>query len=134
MTKESNIFISHHIGKSDEIDDLNHVNNAVYVKWMDNVAYLHWQKLTENHPLPDYIWVVSRHEIDYKRQAVLGDEIEIKTWVGETSGIKSIRHIEFYKDQKLLVKSKTFWVLLNAKTYKPTRITENVLKVLEASK
>ncbi|MDG1528299.1 MAG: thioesterase family protein [Polaribacter sp.] len=134
MTKESNIFISHHIVKSDEIDDLNHVNNAVYVKWMDNVAYLHWQKLTENHPLPDYIWVVSRHEIDYKRQAVLGDEIEIKTWVGETSGIKSIRHIEFYKDQKLLVKSKTFWVLLNAKTYKPTRITENVLKVLEASK
>ncbi|MDG2074282.1 MAG: acyl-CoA thioesterase, partial [Polaribacter sp.] len=86
MTKESNIFISHHIVKSDEIDDLNHVNNAVYVKWMDNVAYLHWQKLTENHPLPDYIWVVSRHEIDYKRQAVLGDEIEIKTWVGETSG------------------------------------------------
>lgn len=134
MTKESNIFISHHIVKSDEIDDLNHVNNAVYVKWMDNVAYLHWQKLTENHPLPDYIWVVSRHEIDYKRQAVLGDEIEIKTWVGETSGIKSIRYIEFYKDQKLLVKSKTFWVLLNAKTYKPTRITENVLKVLEASK
>ena len=134
MTKESNIFISHHIVKSDEIDDLNHVNNAVYVKWMDNVAYLHWQKLTENHPLPDYIWVVSRHEIDYKRQAVLGDEIEIKTWVGETTGIKSIRHIEFYKDQKLLVKSKTFWVLLNAKTYKPTRITENVLKVLEASK
>ena len=134
MTKESNIFISHHIVKSDEIDDLNHVNNAVYVKWMDNVAYLHWQKLTENYPLPDYIWVVSRHEIDYKRQAILGDEIEIKTWVGETTGIKSIRHIEFYKDQKLLVKSKTFWVLLNAKTYKPTRITENVLKVLEASK
>ncbi|MDG2074638.1 MAG: thioesterase, partial [Polaribacter sp.] len=96
--------------------------------------YLHWQKLTENHPLPDYIWVVSRHEIDYKGQDFLGDEIEIKTWVGDTSGIKSIRHIEFYKDQKLLVKSKTFWVLLNAKTYKPTRITENVLKVLEASK
>ena len=117
-----------------DIDDLNHVNNAVYVKWMDDVAYLHWQKLTENYPLPDYIWVVSRHEIDYKRQAVLGDEITIKTWVGETSGVKSIRYIEFYKNDKLLVKSKTVWVLLNAETYKPTRITENVLKVLEASK
>ena len=120
--------------KSSDIDDLQHVNNAVYVKWMDDVAYLHWQKLTENYPLPDYIWVVSRHEIDYKRQAVLGDEITIKTWVGETSGVKSIRYIEFYKNDKLLVKSKTVWVLLNAETYKPTRITENVLKVLEASK
>ena len=117
-----------------DIDDLNHVNNAVYVKWMDDVAFLHWQKLTENYPLPDYIWVVSRHEVDYKGQAVLGDEITIKTWVGETSGVKSIRYIEFYKNDKLLVKSKTVWVLLNAETYKPTRITENVLKVLEASK
>ena len=117
-----------------DIDDLNHVNNAVYVKWMDDVAFLHWQELTENYPLPEYIWVVSRHEIDYKGQAILNDEITIKTWVGETSGVKSIRYIEFYKDQKLLVNSKTVWVLLNAKTYRPTRITENVLKVLEASK
>lgn len=127
-----NTFKTKRIVSSEDIDDLNHVNNAVYVKWMDDVAYLHWQKLTENYSLSEYIWVVSRHEIDYKGQAVLNDEITIKTWVGETSGIKSIRHIEFYKEDKLLVKSKTIWVLLNAKTYKPTRITESVLKVLEA--
>lgn len=127
-----NVFKTKRIVSSEEIDDLNHVNNVVYVKWMDDVAFAHWQKLTENHPLPDYIWVVVRHEIDYKSQAVLNDEITIKTWVGETSGIKSIRYIEFYKEDKLLVKSKTIWVLLNAKNYKPTRITESVLKVLEA--
>ncbi len=118
----------------DDIDSLNHVNNAVYVKWMDEVAQSHWAILSKNHDLENYIWVVSRHEIDYKSEAFLGDEITAKTWVGDTKGISSERFIEFYKENKLLAKSKTIWVLLDAKTFKPTRIRENVLKVLEPIK
>lgn len=119
---------------SKDIDDLNHVNNVVYVNWMDKVAFEHWSFLTKDYPLPQYIWVVVKHEIDYLKQAVLGDEIIVKTWVGETKGFKSERHMEFYKDTNLLVKAKTIWGMLDAKTYKPTRIRENVLKVLEQSK
>ena len=117
-----------------DIDDLNHVNNAVYVKWMDEVAKKHWSLLSEGHHLEDYIWVVSRHEIDYKNQALLGDEITAKTWVGETRGVTSERFIEFYKGDVLLAKSKTIWVLLDAKSFKPTRIRENILKVLQPHK
>ena len=82
---------------SADIDDLNHVNNVVYVKWMDEVAFKHWAFLTTDFPLPAYIWVVVRHEIDYKGQALLGDEIIAKTWVGETKGFTSERLIAFYK-------------------------------------
>lgn len=117
-----------------DIDDLNHVNNAVYVKWMDEVAKKHWSLLSEGHHLEEYIWVVSRHEIDYKNQALLGDEITAKTWVGETRGVTSERFIEFYKGDVLLAKSKTTWVLLDAKSFKPTRIRENILKVLQPHK
>lgn len=117
-----------------DIDDLNHVNNAVYVKWMDEVAKKHWSLLSEGHHLEEYIWVVSRHEIDYKNQALLGDEITAKTWVGETRGVTSERFIEFYKGDVLLAKSKTIWVLLDAKSFKPTRIRENILKVLQPHK
>lgn len=118
----------------DEIDDLNHVNNSVYVKWMDKVAKTHWTELSKNHHLDDYIWVVSRHEIDYKNQALLGDNITAITWVGKTGGVTSERFIEFYKANLLLAKSKTTWVLLDSKTFKPTRIRENILKVLTPSK
>ncbi|MDP4703421.1 MAG: acyl-CoA thioesterase, partial [Polaribacter sp.] len=69
-------------------------------------------------------------EIDYKNQAFLGDEIIAKTWVGETKGVTSIRHIEFYKDETLLVAAKTIWAMLDAKTQKPVRLREKVLKVL----
>lgn len=112
------------------IDTLHHVNNAVYVQWMEVVASKHWQFLTEQNSFSEYIWVVMKHEIDYKNQAFLGDEIIAKTWVGETKGVTSIRHIEFYKDETLLVAAKTIWAMLDAKTQKPVRIREKVLKVL----
>lgn len=119
---------------SEDIDVLNHVNNAVYVKWMDKVAFEHWAYLTRNNPLPQFIWVVLRHEIDYAKQAVLGDKITVKTWVGETRGFKSERYMEFYKNNDLLVKAKTVWGMLDAETYKPSRIRENVLNVLQPPK
>jgi len=115
---------------SEDIDTLHHVNNLVYVKWMDKIATTHWDFLTKENPLPQYIWVVMRHEIDYLKQATLGDEIVVKTWVGETKGITSVRFMEFYKKDVLLVKAKTVWAMLHAETFKPTRIREDVLKVL----
>ena len=119
---------------SKDIDNLQHVNNLVYVKWMDRIATKHWNFLTKDCPLPQYVWVVIRHEIDYLKQAGLGDEITVKTWVGETRGITSVRFMEFYKGDILLVKAKTAWAMLDAKTYKPVRIRENVLKVLQPPK
>jgi acyl-CoA thioester hydrolase len=118
----------------DDIDNLQHVNNLVYVKWMDKIATKHWSFLTKENPLPQYVWVVMRHEIDYLKQAGLGDEITVKTWVGETKGITSVRLMEFYKDEILLVKAKTTWVMLDSKSFKPVRIRENVLKVLQPTK
>lgn len=115
---------------SEDIDDLQHVNNAVYVKWMDEVASSHWKFLTKDYPLSEYIWVVNKHEIEYKKEAVFGDKIIAKTWVGNTRGVSSERFIEFYKGDNLLVKAKTTWIMLDAKTFKPTRIREDVLSVL----
>ncbi|WP_397446754.1 acyl-CoA thioesterase [Polaribacter sp. R77954] len=119
---------------SEDIDNLLHVNNLVYVKWMDKIATKHWAFLTKNYPLPQYVWVVMRHEIDYLKQAGLGDEITVKTWVGETKGITSVRFMEFYKSDVLLVKAKTTWAMLNAETYKPVRIREDVLRILSPEK
>ena len=126
------VFLLNHVVETSEIDTLNHVNNVVYVQWMEKVAMAHWSFLTKENPMDDFVWVVMKHEIDYLKQAVLGDEITIKTWVGETKGFKSERHIAFYKNEDLLVKAVTVWGMLDAKTFKHTRITEKMLKVLQA--
>ena len=120
--------------KSSDIDDLNHVNNVSYVQWMDTVAFEHLAYLTKDNPLPEYVWVVMRHEIDYIKQAVLGDEVIAKTWVGKTRGFTSERLMEFYKDDVLILKAKTIWAMLDSKTYKPARIREKVLNILQPIK
>ena len=126
-------YLLKHTVTKDEIDHLNHVNNVVYVQWIQDVAGKHWQELIKNQLKQHYIWVVIRHEIDYLKSAMLGDEIIIKTWVGESSGLKSIRHVEISRNNVLLAKAQTTWCMLDAKTHRPLRITEDVLKILNPS-
>ena len=125
-----NLYEKKLIVTSKDIDEYNHVNNVVYVQWMQDASNAHWNQLIKNVPKPDYVWFVIRHEVDYKNQAVLGDEITVKTWVGKTEGIKSVRHFEIYKEELLLVKSKTTFCLLDAETKRPRRITKEVTNLL----
>ena len=61
------------IAPPDAIDELGHVNNAVWVQWIQEVALAHWYSLADPGHQEDYIWVVVRHEIDYLRPAFEGD-------------------------------------------------------------
>ena len=114
----------------EHIDALNHVNNVVYVQWVNDIAEKHWSILTNEAINKKYFWVLLKHEIDYLGQAVLGDELTIKTQVGKTSGVKSIRYVEIYKKDKLIIKSQTTWCLIDASTLKPSRIQKDILNTL----
>jgi len=124
------VFQTNYSVETSHIDELNHVNNVVYLQWIQDIANLHWTQLKEGVDTAAYAWVVIRHEIDYAGQALLGDAIVAKTWVGKTGGIRSIRHVEFYKENKLIVKAQTTFCLVNSKNFKPTRITDQLLMML----
>src|SRR5204862_1397657 len=70
-------------------------------------------------------WVVLRHEIDYKIPACLGDEIILRTWVGEASRLKFERFTEVRRkiDNQLLAQARTLWVPIDVRTGKPTRVS-----------
>lgn len=124
------VFETNYTVVTSNIDELNHVNNVVYLQWIQEIANLHWNELKEGVDTAAYVWVVIRHEIDYLNQALLGDTLLAKTWVGKTAGLKSIRHVEFYRNNKLLVKAQTTFCLLHAKSFKPMRITDEILAML----
>lgn len=115
----------------EDIDELNHVNNVVYLKWINLAATKHWMQLTDNQFKEQYCWVALRHEIDYLKPAFLDDLITISTWIGATQGVKSIRHVEIFANNQLLTRAKTIWVLLDAKTMRPRRIQDDILKILK---
>ena len=124
------VFEYHYKVQPEDIDVLNHVNNVVYLQWVQEASMKHWTELTKNQKFDDYVWVVVRHEIDYIRQALLGDDLLIKTWVGKTENSFSIRHVEVYREQKIITRAATTWRLLDVKTFKPTNIPAQMLEVL----
>jgi acyl-CoA thioester hydrolase len=77
-----------------DIDEQNHVNNTIYLRWVQDVAIAHWKSLAGAEARAAIGWVVLRHEIDYKLPANLGDEILLRTWVGKASRLTFERFTE----------------------------------------
>jgi len=113
----------------EHIDELGHVNNAVWVKWMEQVATTHWRSVADPGHQDDYVWVVVRHEIDYLRAVLEGEQITARTWAGENlKGAKFDRHIEFIgKDGKARVRSRTDWAIIDKASGRPIRVPAEVI-------
>jgi acyl-CoA thioester hydrolase len=117
--------------KPDDLDELNHVNNIRYIQWVNDIAKAHWTKLATQDMLQNYFWVLINHHITYKSQAVLNDNILLKTFVKSSEGVTSTRIVEIYNNdtQKLLATSETKWCFMDAKTKKPARITSEIINL-----
>lgn len=113
----------------EHLDTLNHVNNIVYLKWVQDASERHWNRLVDEKVRAVNVWVALRHEIDYLNQAFLNDTITVYTWIEDTVGVKSIRKVHIYKEDTLLSKCKSTWLLLDAKTLKPKRIGKELLEL-----
>jgi len=115
----------------EDIDTLQHVNNVVYLRYVQDVAQTHWDTIASADMKKKYSWVVLRHEIDYKNPAFLGDELVARTWVSSCEGVRSVRNVKLYhKDSgKLVVETKTIWCLLDAQTMRPRRIEEDIISI-----
>ena len=112
-----------------DIDELGHVNNAVWVQWIQDVAVAHWKKAADPAHDERYFWVVVRHEIDYLRPAFPGDHITARTWIDpKVSGAKSTRNMEFTDEGgKLLVRARTQWAIIDKAAGRPIRVPPEVV-------
>lgn len=108
------------------LDEQNHVNNIVYVQWIQDVAVSHWLNIVSKEVQDKFTWFLLRHEIDYKQQAFEDEEIMLTTWVGEATKITCYRYTEITKGETLLVKAKSNWCMIDTETKKPARITDEI--------
>ncbi len=133
-----------------DIDEQNHVNNTVYLRWIQDVATAHWKTLASAESQAAIGWIVLRHEIDYKMPASLGDEILLRTWVGKASRLKFERFTEIRRksgrsnaepssgeidppqdgfavaNNQVLAQARTVWVPIDVRTGKPARVSADV--------
>jgi acyl-CoA thioester hydrolase len=113
----------------EHIDELGHVNNAVWVQWVQQVAIAHWGALADPGHKDAYYWVVVRHEIDYLRPAHQGEQVTARTWVGDApQGARFDRFVEFTgPDGKLCVRATTQWAIIDKAAGRPIRVPAEVV-------
>ena len=124
MTPFTRIFTA----QPDDIDELGHVNNAVWVRWIQDIATSHWQAVAAPEHIAAYIWVVTRHEIDYRGNVGLGDVVTALTEIREgPSGARFDRRVDFRDSAgKVIVSANTTWAMIDRASGRLARVREDV--------
>ena len=119
--------------QSEDLDELNHVNNIRYIDWVQQISKEHWEKVTSSELRSTLIWVVRKHEVNYFKSAVLDDELTLKTHIAQNKGPISTRIVEVWnnKTHTLLVKASTDWCLLDASSFRPKRVPEQIASLFQ---
>jgi acyl-CoA thioester hydrolase len=115
--------------RPEDIDANGHVNNVVYVRWLQDAGTAHWMARASAADLSRWSWVALRHEIDYRHPMLLGDAARARTWVGTPRGPRFDRFVLIERgDGTICAEGRTEWALVDAKTMRPARIGPDMVK------
>ena len=111
-----------------DIDELGHVNNTVWIRWVQEIATAHWRSLAEPAHIEAFVWVVTRHEIDYRGNVGEGAVVRGETWIpGAPQGARFDRRVDFYDEGgRLLVAVRSTWAMLDKASGRLARIRPEV--------
>lgn len=115
-----------------DIDELGHVNNAVWVQWIQDLATSHWETAARPEDREAFFWVVTRHEIDYRGNVAEGETVTGETWIeGKPRGATSVRRVEFRNAAgKMIVSAATTWAMLDRASSRLVRVRPEIVQAL----
>lgn len=124
----SNRFTMAFTAGPEHIDAMGHVNNAVWVQWMERIATAHWEADARPEHVAAYVWVVTRHEIDYRGNIAEDEQVLAETVIPEgPTGARFDRHIVFRdKSGKELVRARSTWAMIDKASGRLMRVPEEV--------
>ncbi|MBL8530809.1 MAG: acyl-CoA thioesterase [Hyphomonadaceae bacterium] len=113
-----------------DIDELGHVNNIVYLRYAQEIAIAHWRARASADMMERYVWVVMRHEVDYRTPLMLGDDVEVRTHVADSAqGAIWPRYVNIHKAgaEKPAAQIVSNWCLLDAQTRRVRRVPPEII-------
>ena len=119
-----------------ELDVLGHVNNAVYLNWIEQVAVEHVEALGYGRAWSrdrGGAWVVREHHVTYHRPVEYGDVVLVTTLPQEIAGVRGVRRTEIHResDRTLMTEAETHWIWVRASDGRPTRVPADLLLAFE---
>jgi len=120
----------------EHIDRFGHVNNVVYVQWMQDVASAHIEQLGLG--LNEYLqlkhaMVAVEHHVQYRKAAFEGDELILRTWLSDLNALYSFRQYAFYRpqDQNVLFTGSTQWACIEIASGRPKRMSPSFIQAYQ---
>ena len=111
-----------------DIDFMGHVNNASYLKWVQEAVLSHWQRLAPAEAVAGHLWVALRHEITYRKPTFLDDEVIATVLLERVQGARAFYATVIRRGEEVLAEVKSSWCCLDAKTLRPARLARDVVE------
>ena len=105
---------------------MGHVNNAVYLTWVQRAVVAHWESRAPLEALQKIAWVALKHEIEYRRPAFLGDGVIVETVAERLFGVRAFFTTLIMRGETVLAEVKSSWCSLDSETHRPVRVARNV--------
>ena len=111
-----------------DIDFMGHVNNSVYLQWVQEAVIAYWQRIAPADAVARHLWVATRHEITYRRPAFLDDTIVASVVAEGVQGARAFFSTLITRGEEVLAEVKSSWCCLDAATLKPARLARDVVR------
>ena len=109
-----------------DIDFMGHVNNAVYLKWVQDAVVGHWRHLAPAEAVARHLWVALKHEIEYRRPAFVDDDVFASVVLEKVEGARAFYRTLIQRGEEVLAEVKSSWCCIDAGTLRPTRIARDI--------
>lgn len=115
--------------QASDIDANGHVNNVVYLRWIQDMATAHWAARQPAADQARWAWIVLRHEVDYRRALLPGETARARTWVArKPDGPRFDRYVRIDgPDGSMCAQAVTVWCLIDAATGRPKRVPQDIV-------
>jgi acyl-CoA thioester hydrolase len=112
---------------ADDIDALGHVNNAVYLKWVQEAVLHHWGRFASKEAVAKHLWVALAHQIRYRHPAYLNDHVVVRVALEKILGARAFYKSVVRHGDKVLAEVESSWCCLDAATRKPVRLAREIV-------
>ena len=109
-----------------DIDHMGHVNNSVYLKWVQDAVVEYWQRVAPAEAVAQHLWVALKHEITYRRPAFLDDVVVADVLAEQMQGARAFFTTFIRRGEVILAEVKSCWCCLDAETKRPSRLAQEV--------
>ncbi|MDQ2891565.1 MAG: acyl-CoA thioesterase [Pseudomonadota bacterium] len=106
---------------------MGHVNNASYLKWVQEAVVSHWQRLAPADAVAEHLWVALKHEITYRKPTFLDDEVIATVLLEKVQGARAFYETIIKRGEEVLAEVKSSWCCLDAETLRPARLAQSVV-------